>query len=161
MAEPPVVNSSPLIVHAHAGFIDLLQGGGERVLVPDAVQREIEQYGPDDPAARALQDLPWLEVVHCGHVAADVAACRLDAGESDVLTWALTHPGAIALLDDLAGRRCAARLGISVVGTLGLIVDARLRGAIPAARPVVEAIRRAGLYLSDQVIDRALSKVGE
>jgi predicted nucleic acid-binding protein len=64
-------------------------------------------------------------------------------------------------VDDLAACRCAAALGIPVRGTLGLVLVARSRGVIPAARPVLEQLRRSGMYLSDRVRDRALSLIGE
>ena len=52
-------------------------------------------------------------------------ASSLDAlgglrGESTVLAWALAHPGARAIIDDLHGRRCAEALGIPLRGTVGL-----------------------------------------
>jgi predicted nucleic acid-binding protein len=68
-------------------------------------------------------------------------------------------PGTEVILDDLAARRCAATLGIPVRGTLGIVITAKQRGAIPAARPVLEQLRLCGMYLSDRVINQAL--VGE
>jgi predicted nucleic acid-binding protein len=64
-------------------------------------------------------------------------------------------------VDDLAARRCAATLGVPVRGTLGLVLIAKQRGEIPAARPVLEELRQAGMYLSDAVLNRALKRVGE
>jgi predicted nucleic acid-binding protein len=85
----------------------------------------------------------------------------LGAGESAVLAWCIGHPGAEAIIDDLAGRRCADALGVPVRGTLGLILIAKRRGHIDAARPILESMRRAGMYLSQAVLDRALSSVEE
>jgi predicted nucleic acid-binding protein len=67
----------------------------------------------------------------------------------------------MAILDDLAARRCAATLRIPVRGTLGLVLIARQRGRIPAARPVLEGMRASGMYLSDSVMNKALALVGE
>jgi predicted nucleic acid-binding protein len=67
----------------------------------------------------------------------------------------------VAVLDDLAGRRCAEALGIPVTGTVGLVLGARKRGMIPAARPVLEELRDNGMYLSSAVLERALALVGE
>ncbi len=64
-------------------------------------------------------------------------------------------------MDDLAARRCARSLAIPVRGTLGLVLIAKQRKLIPAARPVLEQLRQAGMYLSDSVLNRALEKVGE
>jgi predicted nucleic acid-binding protein len=157
----PVVNSSPLIVLAAAGHLHLLRMLGRRMIVPLVVAHEVRRYGDTDPAHRALAELDWLDVIDTGPVAAAVRACRVDAGESAVLTWALLHPGTTAVIDDRLGRRCAAVLGITTRGTLGLILIAKRRGVIPAARPVIESVRAAGLYLSQRVIDAALAEVGE
>jgi predicted nucleic acid-binding protein len=48
-----------------------------------------------------------------------------------------------------------------VKGTLGLALLAKRRGWVPAARPVIEELRRNGLYLSDDLVARALALVDE
>ena len=40
-------------------------------------------------------------------------------------------------------------------------LTAKQRRVIPAARPVLDQLRRHGMYLSDRVINEALAKVGE
>jgi predicted nucleic acid-binding protein len=64
-------------------------------------------------------------------------------------------------MDDLAARRCAQTLGIPVRGTLGLVLLGKKNGQLVAARPLLESLRRAGMSLSDSVMDRALRLVGE
>ena len=67
----------------------------------------------------------------------------------------------IAIIDDLGGRNCAACLGIPVRGTLGIVLAAKKRGAIPLARTILEDLINSGLYLRRQVLDEALKRVGE
>jgi predicted nucleic acid-binding protein len=52
-------------------------------------------------------------------------------------------------------------LNVPVRGTLGLVLLAKRRGQIPLARPVVETLRREGMYLADKIVDEALALVGE
>lgn len=92
---------------------------------------------------------------------ATIQAWDLGDGESSVLAWAHANPGTLAILDDLAARRCAATLRIPVRGTLGLVLLAKQRGRISAARPVLEAMRGSGMYLSDSILNKALALVGE
>lgn len=161
MAEPAVANASPLIFLARGGHLDLLQLTGDRILVPTPVALEIRRRGSQDVTARALDGTRWLEVVEPPPVPAVIHAWDLGLGESAVLAWAHAHPSCEAIVDDLAARRCAATLGIPVRGTLGLVLLAKKRGRIPLARPVLEALRQAGMYLSDRVVNDALVLVGE
>jgi predicted nucleic acid-binding protein len=78
-----------------------------------------------------------------------------------VLAWARAHPGTEAICDDLAARRCAKTLGIPVRGTVGIVLLAKQRGVVPAARPIMERIVRSGMYLSDRALNDALALVGE
>ena len=87
----------------------------------------------------------------------------LDPGDEAGLAWALAHPGTAAIIDDRRGRRVASVLGIPVVGTLGLIIEAKRRGTIPAARPVVDQLllRTTDWYLDARVREHALRGIGE
>lgn len=161
MAETAVVNASPLIFLARGGLVELLKLAGDRVVVPVAVAEEIQRRGSQDITAQALASTAWLEVIETPPVPALIQAWDLGAGESAVLSWAQAHPGAEAILDDLAARRCAAAINLQVRGTLGLVLVAKKRGQIPLARPVLESLRRSGMYLSDSVLDRALALVDE
>lgn len=73
----------------------------------------------------------------------------------------MAHPGTEDILDDLQARRCANIYNIPPRGTLGLVMLAKKRGRLTAARPVLEELRRAGMYLSDAVLNRALKLIGE
>jgi predicted nucleic acid-binding protein len=161
VAEPAVMNASPLIFLAGAGLADLARLAGKPVQIPRAVVEEIERFGPEDVTAMAVKKLDWLVVVDSGPAPAIIERWDLGSGESSVLTWAYAHPGTTAVLDDLPARRCANSLGIPVRGTLGLILTAKRRRVIPQARPVIEQLRAAGMYLSDSVMNRALKAVGE
>ena len=130
-------------------------------MVPTSVLVEIQRRGPTDITAQALQNTAWIICIEDPPIPRLIQAWDLGEGGSSVLAWAYTHPGTEAIIDDLAGRRCAAALGIPVRGTLGLILIAKRQGRIPQARPVLERLRHAGMYLSDRVMNQALGLVGE
>lgn len=160
MADACIVNASPLIFLAKADRLQWLRLGGEPVLIPASVASEVEAHG-DDIAARAMRGLPWLQRLPPISVPATVIAWDLGAGEASVLAHCLAAPGATAVLDDLAARRCAAALGVPVRGCVGLVLRAKRLGQVRLARPELELLRDAGLFLSDRVLQEALSLVGE
>jgi predicted nucleic acid-binding protein len=160
LADRAAVNASPLILLARGGLIQLLKLAGPEVVVPLPVAEEVRRRGASDPTVRALAENPWLAVSEIA-VPPLIQAWDLGPGESSVLAWAHAHPGTLAVIDDLAARRCAATLSIPVRGTLGLVILAKQRGEVKAARPLLEALRRGGLYLSDSVLNAALALVDE
>lgn len=160
MADVAIVNASPLILLAKAQRLDLLRLAAPRVLVPEAVAEEVAAHHVD-AATHAVRSADWLELAPDVQVTAVVQVWDLGAGESAVLSLALQSPGAEVILDDLAGRRCAGSLGIAVRGTLGLVLVAKQRGIVAEARGVLTELRRAGMYLSDRVVDEALKLIGE
>ena len=161
MADALVANASPLIFLSRGGHWGLLHEFAQRILVPEPVAEEIRLKGPADVTAKALEETSWIEVVPAPTVPESILEWGLGRGESTVLAVAAANPGMEALIDDLAGRRCAACLGIPVRGTLGIVLTAKKRGLIPYARPVIEELIRSGLYLSRPVIEEALKRVGE
>lgn len=158
---PPVIDASPLIFLTKADLLALLQYRYEVVLVTSTVATEIKRYGQTDITYRLLQSTEWLKVVKSLPEVKEVRDCNLDPGETSILSWAYANPGTEAILDDLAGRRCASRLEIPIRGTLGLVLSAKQRGYIVEAKPLIERLRQAGMYLFDRVVEQALTIVEE
>ena len=156
-----VVNASPLILLGKVGRTDLLSQLTDELIVPAAVVREI---GIQPEGRRLLDLLQSTASVRIGEeclIPSIVEGWNLGQGESQVLALAVSHSVGRAVLDDLQARRCALSLDVPVIGTLGVILRAKRRGLIAEARPVVDAVRRAGLYASESLVERALLHLGE
>lgn len=161
MPRPPVVNASPMIFLAGGGCFELPQVAGDTVQVPWTVASEIRRRGKGDPTVQAMEQAEWLSMVEDPPVPSLIQSWDLRPGESAVLALAYAHPSTEAIIDDLAARRCAAALGIPVRGTLALVLLAKQRGLVTAARPVLNRMVQAGMYLSDRLLNEALALVGQ
>lgn len=163
MAEPalPVIDSSPVILLARVGRIDLLSLLSETILVPRAVADEIRAKGPEDPAVVAIGTPGRFEVVDSPRPSEAILDWELGAGEQAVLAWASGHPGSLAIIDDAEARRCARTIGVPVIGTLGIVLRAKSAGALDKARPTVEGLIASGMYVSESTKNEALALVGE
>ncbi|MDZ8086197.1 MAG: DUF3368 domain-containing protein [Nostoc sp. DedQUE12b] len=82
-----------------------------------------------------------------------VAAWDLGKKESQVLSLALKNSDCAAIVDDRAARRCGQALGITTIRTGGLLILAKRRGIIPSISPGIQALRDAGLWLSDTLVN--------
>lgn len=158
-----VFNASPLIVLAKADLLETVLQLPQKVLIPDAVALEIQGCDDvDDPASVWLQNPQSNAFIHNSPLVSEfVAAWGLGAGESSVISLTKTLPDAIAVLDDLAARRCATALGLSVTGTLGLLLRAKREGLIEKVAPALDAIVHAGIYISERHLHAIREKAGE
>lgn len=155
-----VINASPMISLARIGRLDLLEAPEHVLNIPEAVAKEVLAGPQSDPARQALEagfggprtnTALDLRVVEWG----------LGAGETAVLSQALLI-NATAVLDDGRARTAARVLGVKVVGTLGVVLNARRMQRIGSAAAVLHALRDAGMRLDDATIAAALARsVGE
>lgn len=157
-----VVNASPLILLTKVGQLQLLPAIASSIIVPRVVLGELEAGDSTDRAAELVAAAPWASIVESpSSIPEEVLVWDLGAGETDVLAWAASHQESTAVVDDKAARNCAAALGVPVIGTLGIILAAREAKLVPAARPILEQLRQAGHYLSDNILAAALRRIGE
>ena len=85
---------------------------------------------------------------------------NLGAGEAATLTHASTTR-ALALLDDLAARSHALAHGLPVLGTVGVLIDAKRKGFVELIEPLLHELRRRNFRISHRVIQDALAEAGE
>jgi predicted nucleic acid-binding protein len=155
-----VVDASPVITLAKAGYLDLLEQLPTDLLIPTAVRDEILDGPPSDPAREALQS-GWGQTVSPGLVPEAVLEWGLGAGESAVLALTLAEPGRMAVLDDAAARACARTLGARYLGTLAVVLRAKQAGLIESAAVAMVALLQTGLRLDERTLRTALERIGE
>ena len=156
--KPAVLNASPLIVLARAGYLDLVPELVSSVVVPRAVATEVSAGPAQDPVARFLAQPSWLSVVDITPPLSPLAIWRLGQGESEVLEYARRNPGTTAVLDDRAARRAALALHIPLIGTLGLLAAAAKSKLLPSLKDAIDAVRTCGLYVDPAITSALLEK---
>jgi uncharacterized protein len=147
--EPVVTDSTCLIGLERIGHLDILPALFAPILIPPEVQREFGTL------------LPWLTV----EIPADqalVAALRLlvDDGEAEAI--ALAHEqGRRIILDDRRARSVARGLGITILGTVGMLVRAKRLGIIPSLRALLSELEAHEFYIGEGLKSEALRLVNE
>lgn len=154
-----VSNTSPLIFLAKIGRLALLPALYDRVLIPSVVVEElyikkvserwvIDKYIQQEPFSIHEVENSYLQrvVMH-----------NLGKGEHAAIALALQENPNLVLLDDKKGRTVATNVHLSVTGTIGVLVEAKLQGFIPDIVPEVEKLKAAGMWLSPQFYKRILT----
>ena len=160
MSELWVVNASPIITLAKVNQLGLLEKLSASFLVPDAVAAEILAGEASDPALLAIKS-GWGQRASPVSIPQAVLEWGLGSGESAVLSLALTRGQATVVLDDASARSAARTLKLPLIGTLGIIVRAKMRRIIPSAGKVIADLRAAGLFLDPQLVESVLGQIDE
>jgi predicted nucleic acid-binding protein len=84
----------------------------------------------------------------------------LDAGESAAIRLALKLSASV-LIDEKMGRSIATKLGLSVIGSAGVLLAAKKRGLIESVRPILDAFSSNGYHFSDTLIQAIVLRAGE
>jgi len=86
----------------------------------------------------------------------------LDPGEAAALVLALEKSADFVLMDEAAGRKAAGQLGLTVIGVLGILLQAKRRTIIPTIRPLILRLQsELGFRLSPQVVAQVPKSAGE
>ena len=118
-----VFNSSPLIFLSKLNVFDQSLKLFSKVTVPSYVQKEI--FKKEDIASENLKSLIKSNnviIVKAKNLRMLEALCRkLGRGESEAIVAAIENLADLVVLDDHVARLEAARMGLNVKGTLGII----------------------------------------
>ena len=84
----------------------------------------------------------------------------MDDGEAEAIALASERASRI-ILDDKQARALAQKLGLKIIGTVGVLVRAKLEGVMPALRPLLDALDANSFRVSKALRDEALRLAGE
>jgi predicted nucleic acid-binding protein len=139
-AEPIVINTGPLIALASCGHAELLRCFHTRVVIPEAVMTELWR---GDQAlghiSRSLLCPEWMEISIPTQPTPPLLRAYLDEGEAAVITLALELGVQQVLIDERRGRLAARVMGLTVSGTVGVLLRAKKAGMLPAVKPWFDA----------------------
>lgn len=86
---------------------------------------------------------------------------KLHDGEVEVMILAQEQKADLIILDDNAAKKTAKYLGLTVTGTLGVLVKAKRQGIIEEVRPILSEMKQNGFYIGRAVERMVLDQAGE
>ncbi len=157
-----ISNSSPLIKFGALGRLDILRTVHGNLLIPEAVYHEVVVVGQRHPGATAVREATWIVQEAVTNIPAVMALHDLGRGEAEAIILAVEHPGSLVILDDLRGRLVANRLGLTMIGTLGILLIAKRRGLVQSLTQEIGYLQtRIGFRIGADLKARVLREAGE
>ena len=159
-----VSNSSVLISLSIIGQLDLLHKRfPDGILIPTAVWYEVVESAQGRSGAEQVAAARWIEVIGIGDTdLVTMLKTSLDTGEAEAIVLAREQNISIVLLDEKDARKVARKLGLSVLGAVGVLIWAKRAGIIDDLRSQLDALQhQGGFRLSRALYIEALAAVGE
>lgn len=157
-----VVDASPLIFLAKLERLELLKNHADTICVPQAVLEEIQAKADEAKCVIERATRSWLSVCQVSNrQAVEILSADLGLGETEVIILAKEIGADKVVMDDLDARRFARRVQLDVVGTMGLLLAARLRGEIPSLREEIEQLQALGFHVAIPLVEALRKEAGE
>ena len=156
-----ISNTSPLLYLYRIEALNWLPELFTEIWTPMAVVHELLEgrrkgYDVPNPA-----DYTWLYIMEPRSMPSEWLTLDLGAGELAALALALENPTRVILLDDGLARRIAQAAGLTVWGTLKVLLEAKSRGLTERIASHVTRLEAAGMWISDDIRRRVLALAGE
>lgn len=172
MAAVVIADAGPLIGLARIGQLNLLPLLFDTVTVTDWVTQELIGTGhfPDTPTLADALAQPWLQTITLPQSALD--ACQdqinlyqIDMGEASALVLAQlsksTGDKVLVVMDETRGRAAAKHMGLTIIGTAGILLLAKNRQMIKAVKPLLDELKTQGYFVSRSLTDVVMRLAGE
>jgi hypothetical protein len=85
----------------------------------------------------------------------------IDEGEAAAIVLALEQKADLVLMDDYDGRAMAKEYNLKVVGTIGILLKAKLEGKTISLRHDLDVLRKNGFWLSEELYLRLIAEANE
>jgi predicted nucleic acid-binding protein len=158
-----ICNTSPISNLIRVNAFPLLGNLFIQVKIPPEVAEELEAGSEVLGMWREAMGATVIEILPV--VNQDLVrelSGTLHIGESTALALVLQIPSSILIIDETDACRVAARLGLKIVGTVGILLRAKEQQLIERVEPYLQALRtKAHFWLSDDLYNYTLISAGE
>ncbi len=158
-----VSDTSPVSNLLIIGELDILSQLFGEIIIPPKVFEEIQKLENFDIDIKEIRNSNWIKIV----IPSDIRLVQelnenLDEGESEAIALAKELNAEFILIDEKQGRKVAERLGITVIGLLGILLKAKEKRAVERVMPLLDALRKdAGFWISDVLYHDILMQANE
>ena len=150
MSDQAVTNSTCLIGLQRIGQLDILPQVFPVVFAPEAVESEFG-IKPSWLRVQAVQNTEFVKVFQN----------QMHIGEAEAIVLAMELKDVAIILDEKKARAAAKKIGLQVIGTVGMLLRGKKRGVISEVKPLLRELQAKGFRMTEALIMDAVQLAGE
>jgi len=151
MPKTIISDASCLILLDKIGELEILNKLFGTIITTSEVAKEFGQPLPSWFEIKDPNDKNYQSIIEAS----------LDKGEASAIALAIELDDCLLIIDDLKGRKFAHQLGLITIGTIGVVVDAKLAGIITSVKPVLSKIKATNFRITEQLEELILKRAGK
>lgn len=156
-----VSDASPVILFARAGFLPLLEGLFGEILVSEEVYQEMT--APTKPGTEEIREAKSIKRKRLKNPNQLLAFKSYGVSQADttVIGLAREQEADLVIIDDKRLRRLAKEMGLPVVGSGGILLQAKRKGIITEVKDKLDLIIGYGARIAEPLYHQILKSAGE
>lgn len=159
-----ISDSTPLITLMKADCLDILREIFGDIFIPETVFSEVTDNETYQKEAEMIRNSNFIKVVKV-HNEESVSLLQriagLDKGECEAIIFADESNADLLLMDEAAGRKTAKKMGLKIMGSVGVLISAFKIGLLSVTdiETAFYRIRKSNRHISERIIQDAMDIV--
>ena len=159
-----ISDTTPIISLLKINKLELLEKLFGVVQIPKGVFSELTENQRFQNEAKIVQESSFIQVVNEideNYVSLLRRSTGLDLGESEAIYLSDNGKADLLLMDEVRGREVAARMGIRIMGTIGILTIAYEDSLISKdeIKDAIETLRDAGRHISERLYEQLMNMI--
>lgn len=159
-----IADTTPVISLLKINRLDLLGKAFGEVLIPDAVYAELTADERFMDKAEMIKRAPYIKSVQVSNpesVRILRMATGLDQGESEAIVLTDERKADILLMDEAKGRTVSGKIGITVMGTIGILISCYEDALISSeeVRRCIDSLQSSGRHIGERHYRKLLDRL--
>lgn len=146
-----IADASVLIALSNINQLEILKKVYNSIIITPEVKMEFGEKLPRWIHVEEVKDKQKIKILEL----------KLDNGEASSLALALEQGNSLLIIDERKGREVAKKMGIKIIGLLGIIVKAKELEIIELVKPIFDKLEHVEFRISEELKKKILLKAGE
>ena len=161
-----ISDTTPIISLLKIKHLDLLEKLFGEVQIPKGVFAELTEnprFQEESKIVQACDFIKIVEEIDEGYVTLLRRSTGLDLGESEAIYLSDNGKADLLLMDEVRGREVATRMGIRIMGTIGILGIAYQDSLISKdeIKEAIETLRDAGRHISERFYEQLMNLIDD
>jgi hypothetical protein len=139
------------------GALNLLKDIYNEIIIPTAVYNELLVLDSNELPVRKQLNQDWFKIETVIKDSTFLSlSVELDIGEVEAITLAIQKKADYLLIDEKEGRKIAVEKELKIIGTLGILIEAKRQKLIESVKTKMDDLMNIGFWINPKLYNRVI-----